>query len=124
MIEREVKNEVRKIIKKFEQDGHVFWTYWPVQTGYGKHGIPDVLVCLKGRLIAIETKVDCKDPSTRQWGQLEAIEDADGFSLVIDQHNLSVVHEVFNAIVNEDESLIELAHRISHDNLQFYPAHI
>lgn len=120
MIERDVKNKVRKIIAKFEQSGHVFWTYWPVQTGFGKHGIPDCLVCLKGKLIGIECKVNCKEPTTRQHAELKEIQRAEGFSIIIDEHNLHELEDLFKKILG-DESWE--AYEIADHNLLYYPAH-
>lgn len=100
MIEKNVKDKLRRIIDKYEQSGEVFWSYWPVQTGLGKHGVPDCLVCLHGQLIAIETKVSGKQPTTRQWHEIREIEKAGGISLVVDQHNLSDVVVIFNAVIS------------------------
>lgn len=51
--EGRVKEEVKKILKR-----HNVWYYMPVSGGYGKHGIPDVLACVQGRLLAVECKGD------------------------------------------------------------------
>lgn len=46
---------VKKILKaKIEALG--CWNYWPVPTGYGKAGVPDVLLCVDGKLVGIEVK--------------------------------------------------------------------
>jgi hypothetical protein len=121
VIERDVKNKVKRIIAKYEQQGHVFWSYWPVQTGFGKHGIPDCLVCINGYLLAIECKVDCKDPTTRQWYELLEIERSRGTTLVIDQHNLQEVERVIEALVRGDHIA---ALRISEGNVTTYPVHV
>ena len=121
MIERDVKNRVKRIIAKYEQQGHVFWSYCPVQTGFGKHGIPDCLVCLKGHLIAIECKVDCKEPTVRQWGEIREIERARGIALVIDQHNLTEIETIFDAIVEGDQPF---ARKYALDITTTYPAHV
>lgn len=102
MIERDVKNKVRRIIEKFEQAGYVFWSYWPVQTGFGKHGIPDCLVSVLGYLVAIECKVDGKQPTARQWHELRQLAASNAVSIVIDQNNVSDVEAAFDAIVRGD----------------------
>jgi hypothetical protein len=102
MIERDVKNKIKRIIAKYEQQGHVFWSYWPVQTGFGKHGIPDVLVCVTGYLIAIECKVDGKQPTTRQWHEISSVAASYGVAIVIDQHNISDVEATFEMVLRGD----------------------
>jgi hypothetical protein len=101
VIERNVKEKVKRIIKCYEARTRcLWWSYWPVQTGFGKHGIPDCLLCVQGQLVAIETKVDHKQPTVRQWHQLAEIENSQGISLVIDQYNLADIESVFNAIIH------------------------
>ena len=102
MIERDVKNKVKRIIAKYEQEGHVFWSYWPVQTGYGKHGIPDCLLCFKGWLIAIECKVDGKQPTMRQQHEMGGIVAAGAVGIFVDQSNLPDVETVFALIIEGD----------------------
>lgn len=118
MIERDVKNKVKRLIATYEKRGYVFWTYWPVQTGFGKHGIPDCLLCFKGRLVAIECKVDRKEPSTRQWLQIREIDDADGYVLVIDQHNFDELESLFEYLA---EDKFAEAYLLAACNLRTYP---
>jgi hypothetical protein len=49
--EGRVKKILKERIAKLE-----CWNYWPVPTGFGKAGVPDVLLCIDGRLVGIETK--------------------------------------------------------------------
>ena len=121
MIERDVKRMVQKLIAEYEQKGHVFWSYAPVQTGYGKHGVPDFLICLRGTLIAIETKVDCKEPTARQWQELDGIAKAGGISLVVDQHEVETVRLVFDEVV---KGFSECAALHARENRSFYPHHV
>lgn len=62
------------------------WFYMPVQNGMGVVGIPDFIVCYRGRLLAIETKAPGKTAATtpHQKAQLAAIQDAGGTTMVVD----------------------------------------
>ncbi len=51
MIEKQVKSEVKKILKEFD-----VWWYMPVPTGFSRAGVPDFIVCHRGRFLGIETK--------------------------------------------------------------------
>lgn len=60
--------------------------YMPMQNGMGRVGIPDFIVCLQGRFIAIETKAPGKKNNTtpNQKRELASIHRAGGEALVID----------------------------------------
>jgi hypothetical protein len=62
------------------------WYYMPVQSGMGVVGIPDIIACIKGRLIAIETKAPGKrnTVTANQRFQLDGIDRAGGLTLVCD----------------------------------------
>ena len=52
--EGEVKDDVKNLLEQYEPHG--LWWYMPVSCGYGKHGIPDFIICFVGQFIAVETK--------------------------------------------------------------------
>lgn len=60
------------------------WYYMPVQNGMGVSGIPDFIICYRGRFIVVETKAPGKKPTRFQELQLAAISAAEGAALVID----------------------------------------
>ncbi len=45
-----------------------------------RKGVPDLLVCLRGKFIAIELKVDGEEPEEIQRVTLEKIQSADGLA--------------------------------------------
>lgn len=79
--EGKVKAKVKKILEK-----HGAYYYMPVQNGMGVVGIPDIIACLNGRFIAIETKAPGKKKNVtpNQQRQLDLIAEAGGVALVID----------------------------------------
>lgn len=50
---------------------------------YTKVGVPDVLVCLNGKFVAIEVKAPNGKPSALQIHNLEQIRDAGGYGLLL-----------------------------------------
>lgn len=62
------------------------WFYCPVSNGMGVHGIPDFVCCWNGRFLGIEAKAPgkLKNVSELQKMQIEAIRDAGGVVLVVD----------------------------------------
>ena len=60
--------------------------FLPSIGGYGRKGIPDIIVCYKGRFIGIECKFDAtKNPPTKlQQLELAKIKKAGGIAIVFD----------------------------------------
>lgn len=77
--ERKVKNKLVAILKQYEA-----WYCFPVASGYGSSGIPDVLACLCGMFIGIECKAPGNSPTKLQQAQLDAIQLAGGYAVVYD----------------------------------------
>lgn len=73
------------------------WYCMPHGAGYGRAGIPDFVVCLDGRFVAIECKFGKNRVTCHQSAELAAIQRANGIALVINETNLSVLDTVLNA---------------------------
>ena len=58
--------------------------FWKEHGGqYGTAGIPDVIVCYKGRFIALEAKVGRNKPTKLQAATIEQIQKAGGTAAVV-----------------------------------------
>lgn len=79
--EGKVKAAVKRYLKSIGA-----WFYMPVQNGMGVVGIPDFIVCWRGRFFAIETKAPGRKGSVtpNQKRQIEAICGAEGVAVVVD----------------------------------------
>lgn len=79
--EGRVKDKVKKILK-----AHGIWYYMPVQNGMGVVGIPDLICCWDGAMLAIETKAPgkIKDVTANQRNRLDEIAKAGGHAIVVD----------------------------------------
>jgi hypothetical protein len=89
--EGDVKKQVKKVLESF---GKYCWWYMPVQTGYGVKGVPDFVVCLNGRFIAIETKFGGNVLSAHQEIQRNKVVEARGDFYTIDENNVEVLGEL------------------------------
>lgn len=80
--EGKVKNAVKKYLKTVKD----CWYYMPVQNGMGVVGIPDLVCCVQGHFVGIETKAPGKrkNLSPNQKLRLAEIEAAGGRTLVAD----------------------------------------
>ena len=87
--EGKVKAAIKRILA-----AHGCWDVMMVPTGYGKKGVPDFLVCHRGRFIAIEAKAGAGTPSPHQEREIAAILAAGGIALVVNETNLHEVEDV------------------------------
>lgn len=77
--EKIFETEVKKYLKK---QGAWYVKYW----GGGKFttpGIPDLLCCVRGRFVAIETKGPKGKPTEQQLEKIQAIRAAGGVAVVL-----------------------------------------
>ena len=81
--------------KKLLKDRGI-WFYMPVQNGMGNIGIPDLMCCWKGRLLAVETKAPGKRGNTtpNQKRVLGEISEHGGLAVVVD--DVSQLQEVLD----------------------------
>jgi len=96
--EKKVKDSVTKILKSYGA-----YYFYPVMGGYGRSGIPDIIVCHKGKFIAIECKAGGNTATALQEAELKKIEDAEGIALVIDENNLDTVEHLVRTINSVNE---------------------
>lgn len=76
--ERKVKLKVTKLLT----ERGAYWFY-PVASGYGSAGIPDIVCCYRGRFIGIECKAGSGKTTALQENNLERIRLCEGLALVV-----------------------------------------
>ncbi len=92
--EKKVKD---KVVAQLKALGAYY--FYPVTGGYGASGVPDIIVCYKGRFFGLECKANGNKPTALQRLNIDKINDAGGIALVIDEHNM-----------NEVKTILENAH--------------
>lgn len=90
--EVKVKKRIRKILEASKA-----YFAMPIGTGYGNSGVPDFLVCHKGRFIGIEAKAGAGVTTALQDAHLAAIRKAGGETLIVNEHNLDKLQELLDA---------------------------
>lgn len=76
------EGRVKEMIKRWcKKRG--YWYFIPVSGGYGKHGIPDFIICAEGRFIGVEAKAPGGEPTARQQFVLNEINEAGGIAGVV-----------------------------------------
>ena len=97
----------KKLIDFLKSLGSDCFYYMPVQNGMGQSGIPDILCCIKGRMVALECKATRKnDPTALQSFALDRIQKAGGVAWVVDDENVEqAIANIQEAIDNEHYSV-------------------
>ena len=86
------EGKVKARVKKILVDLNAYYTM-PHGAGYGNAGVPDFLVCYKGRFIGIECKANGNKPTALQMFNLCEIRRCGGTGLVIDETNVDELRE-------------------------------
>lgn len=96
MNEAALIQKIRKYLASIK--GCFFWKEHGGQ--YGTAGIPDIIVCYKGRFIALEVKVGKNTPTKLQAITLERIRKAGGIASVV--RSVAEVQIIMEAINGSD----------------------
>jgi hypothetical protein len=91
--ETKVKRKVTLILNKYDA-----YFFFPASNGFGRAGIPDIVVCYRGQFIAIECKAGKNTTTALQRRELSAVEDAGGYALVINESNIDQVIAVLDQL--------------------------
>jgi len=86
-----VKKKVKKIL-----DTLGCYYFFPATGGYGRSGVPDIIVCFKGHFIGIECKSGDNKPTALQELNLRQICENGGRSIVVNELNLEHLEEWLN----------------------------
>lgn len=70
----------KRLVEELRRQGA--WTYKTHGGPFTRAGVPDLLVCYKGRFLALEVKTGSGVVSPRQMVEIEAVEQAGGFAYV------------------------------------------
>lgn len=76
----------KKVVDLLKAAGAYY--FFPATGGYGRSGVPDIVVCLKGQFIGIECKAGSNKPTALQENELQKIRDAGGWGFVVNEDTL------------------------------------
>ena len=91
--EKKVKN---KVVKQLKAAGAYY--FFPATGGYGKSGIPDIIICYRGKFLAIECKAGKNTTTTLQRINIEQIREQGGMAVVINEENVETVSDILSLI--------------------------
>jgi hypothetical protein len=81
--EAKVKQKVRRLLDAME-----IYYFFPPANGYGRAGIPDIILCHAGLFGAVECKAGKGQLTALQERELDKINAAGGFTFVAREDNL------------------------------------
>ena len=90
--EKKVKLACTSVLTK-----HGAYYFFPVTGGFGKSGVPDIIVCCRGRFLAIECKAGKNKPTALQEAEMAKVRAAGGSTLVINEDNINELQEWLDA---------------------------
>jgi Holliday junction resolvase len=94
--EKKVKDKVRKVLAEYG-----VYNFMPATHGYGRSGVPDIIACINGQFIAIETKAGKGTTTALQDRELKLIEKSGGKTFVINENNIQEL-ELYLASFDEE----------------------
>lgn len=101
--------KVKKRVKQILSEVGAYYAM-PIGTGFGNAGVPDFLVCLRGKFYGIECKANGGKPTALQLKHLDDIRKTGGVALVIDETNVENLRkEILSHVeVSKDIEVIEV----------------
>lgn len=87
--------KVKKRVKQILSEVGAYYAM-PIGTGFGNAGVPDFLVCLRGKFYGIECKANGGKPTALQLKHLDDIRKTGGVALVIDETNVETLRKEFS----------------------------
>lgn len=87
--EGKVKEKAKRILESIGA-----YYFMPATGGYGRSGVPDIVGCLNGVFFAIECKANGGRPTALQLREIDRINVAGGFAIVVDEGNVSLLESL------------------------------
>ena len=81
--EAKIKKQVKKIL-----DDLGAYHFSPLTSGYGRSGVPDIIVCYKGKFIGIECKAGKGKLTALQERNIKQIKHNQGLAIVVNEGNI------------------------------------
>jgi hypothetical protein len=85
-----------KIKKKVKDHLNRIGAYYtmPMTGGYGNSGVPDFVICCRGKFYGIECKAGGNKPTALQELNLKRIRESGGIAVVVDESNVDKLSSI------------------------------
>jgi hypothetical protein len=92
--EKKVKDAVKKIL-----NAHGAYYFSPVTGGFGTSGVPDIVACIHGKFVGIETKAGKGKPTALQEKNLMNIMNTGGIAVLVNEKGIEALKTFFDASI-------------------------
>lgn len=86
--ENKVKRACVALLEK-----HKAYYFFPMMAGYGRAGIPDLIICHHGKFLGVECKAGHNKTTPLQERELAAIKAAGGESMVVREDTIELLEQ-------------------------------
>jgi hypothetical protein len=101
--EKKVKDAVKKIL-----NAHGAYYFSPVTGGFGTSGVPDIVACIKGKFIGIETKAKKGKATALQEKNLMSIMNTGGLAVLVNEHGIETLKMFLDVEIPEQGMFLDL----------------
>ena len=101
--EKKVKDAVKKIL-----NAHSAYYFSPVTGGFGTSGVPDIIACIQGKFIGIETKAGKGKPTALQEKNLMSIMNTGGIAILVNEHGIETLKMFFDTGIPDEGMFLDL----------------
>ena len=101
--EKKVKDAVKKLLV-----AHGAYFFSPVTGGFGTSGVPDIVACIKGKFIGIETKAGKGKPTALQEKNLINIMNTGGVAVLVNEKGIDALKMFLDAGLPDEGMFLDL----------------
>ena len=101
--EKKVKDAVKKIL-----NARGAYYFSPVTGGFGTSGVPDIVACIKGKFVGIETKAGKGKPTALQEKNLISIMNTGGLAVLVNEHGIETLKMFLDVEIPEQGMFLDL----------------
>ena len=101
--EKKVKDAVKKLLNE-----HGAYHFSPVTGGFGTSGVPDIVACIQGKFIGIETKAGKGKPTALQEKNLMNIMNTGGIAVLVNEGGIETLKLFLDAELPEQGMFLDL----------------
>lgn len=94
--ESKVKAKCVEILKRYNA-----YYFFPAQNGYGRAGVPDIIVCFNGLFLGIECKAGFNKATALQEKEMAHIHKSGGRAMVIREDTIEHLAQTLEVMRNE-----------------------
>lgn len=79
--------------------------FYPITSGFGRSGVPDIVGCYRGNFFAFECKSGKNKPTALQDKNLTDINVAGGIACVVNEENMMDIEKILKGIETDSRQL-------------------